>query len=366
MTLMATKLTSKAKTPPPLVAFTLGAAMATVFLLFLLTASPGGGYFGRSSWSSGLQKPSSTSKLNAAKMGCNAKGGTTKMAASNETESSEDIAELLRKAAMDDNTVILTSVNEAWAAPDSLLDSFFESFRIGEQVEHFVKHLIIITMDPKAYERCKSLHPYCYPLKLEKDLSSAKSYMTKDYLDLVWQKIKLQQRILELGYNLLFTDVDVAWFRNPFEHITVAPHITTSSDFFFGNPDDLGNYPNTGLIYFKSCRKNIEVMKYWHEARSRFPKNHDQFVFNEIKHELVSKFQVRIKFLNTAYISGFCQLGKDLNKVCTVHATCCIGLENKLYDLKNVIEDWKNYTSKPVWERQLGRIKWRIPGRCIH
>ena len=29
--------------------------------------------------------------------------------------------------------------------------------------------------------------------------------MTKDYLDLVWSKLKLQQRILELGYNFLFT-----------------------------------------------------------------------------------------------------------------------------------------------------------------
>jgi len=52
------------------------------------------------------------------------------------------------------------------------------------------------------------VHPHCHLLLPEKeglDLSGAKSYMTKDYLDLVWSKLKLQQRILELGYNLLFT-----------------------------------------------------------------------------------------------------------------------------------------------------------------
>lgn len=107
---------------------------------------------------------------------------------------------------MDDRTVLMTAVNEAWAAPNSLLDAFFESFRIGENVEHFVKHLIIVALDAKAFERCKSVHPYCYFLRPQGvDLSAEKSYMTKDYLDLVWSKIKLQQRILELGYNLLFT-----------------------------------------------------------------------------------------------------------------------------------------------------------------
>lgn len=166
---------------------------------------------------------------------------------------------------------------------------------------------------------------------------------------------------------LWLQDVDIAWLRDPFEHITLAPHISASSDFYFGNPDDLGNYPNTGFIYFKSCKKNIKVMDYWHKSRKRFPKNHDQFVFNEIKNEIVSKFGVRMKFLDTAHISGFCQLGRDLSKIATVHVTCCIGLENKLFDLKRIIEDWKSYLTHPQWERQQGKIQWRFEGgRCIH
>jgi Nucleotide-diphospho-sugar transferase len=108
-------------------------------------------------------------------------------------------------------------------------------------------------------------------------------------------------------------------------------------------------------------------MDYWHKSRKRFPKNHDQFVFNEIKKEIVSKFVVRIKFLDPAHISGFCQLGRDLNKIATVHMTCCIGLENKLFDLKRIIEDWRSYLVHPPWERELGKIQWRFEGgRCIH
>jgi len=37
------------------------------------------------------------------------------------------------------------------------------------------------------------------------DLSSANNYMTEAYVELVWTKLSLQQRVLELGYNFLFT-----------------------------------------------------------------------------------------------------------------------------------------------------------------
>lgn len=162
-------------------------------------------------------------------------------------------------------------------------------------------------------------------------------------------------------------DVDVAWFRNPLVHITMAADITTSSDFYFGNPDDLGNFPNTGFIYFKATPRNARAMAYWHAARRRFPENHDQFVFNEIKRELADGLGVRIRFIDAATVSGFCQLGRDLNRIATVHMTCCVGLENKLFDLKRVIVDWKRYMAHPLWERQMGKIGWTFQGgRCIH
>jgi hypothetical protein len=162
-------------------------------------------------------------------------------------------------------------------------------------------------------------------------------------------------------------DVDVAWFRNPLVHITMAADITTSSDFYFGNPDDLGNFPNTGFIYVKSTARTVRAMAYWHAAWRRFPENHDQFVFNEIKRELADRLGVRIRFIDAATVSGFCQLGRDLNRIATVHMTCCVGLENKLFDLKRVIVDWKRYMARPLWERQMGKIGWTFEGgRCIH
>jgi len=107
---------------------------------------------------------------------------------------------------MEDRTVIITSVNEAWAQPGSLLDLYLESFRNGEDIAHLLNHLLVVALDARGFERCKAVHPHCYFLNATSvDMSSAKPFMSPDYLELVWTKLTFQQRVLELGYNFLFT-----------------------------------------------------------------------------------------------------------------------------------------------------------------
>ena len=119
----------------------------------------------------------------------------------------DELERLLAAVADEDRTVIMTSVNEAWAAQDSLLDLFLESFRAGEGIAHFKDHLLVVALDDGALEHCRAVHPHCYllPAAAGHNLSDAKVFMSKDYIDLVWSKVRLQQRILELGYNFLFT-----------------------------------------------------------------------------------------------------------------------------------------------------------------
>jgi Nucleotide-diphospho-sugar transferase len=100
----------------------------------------------------------------------------------------------------------MTAINYAWAAPDSFLDLFFDSFYNGDQILHLLNHLIIVAMDQKAFDRCKSRHPHCYFLKVEGlNFSAEQSYMKGDYLEMMWRRNRFQQSILELGYNFLFT-----------------------------------------------------------------------------------------------------------------------------------------------------------------
>jgi len=73
-----------------------------------------------------------------------------------------------------------------------------------------------------------------------------------------------------------------------------------------------------------------------------------------------------VRFLDTAVFGGFCQHGKDLGRVATMHANCCVGLENKLFDLKNVLDDWKAYRARVTAGDDARGFSWRVPGRCIH
>jgi Nucleotide-diphospho-sugar transferase len=118
----------------------------------------------------------------------------------------EDLLPLLKNASMEDNTIIFTEVNDAFANPDSILDLFLESFHVGENIEHLLDHLVIVAMDQVSFERCKSLHRHCYLFKIDgEDFESEKFYMTKGFVSLVWTKIKLMQRMVEYGYNVIFT-----------------------------------------------------------------------------------------------------------------------------------------------------------------
>ncbi|CAA7410656.1 unnamed protein product [Spirodela intermedia] len=267
---------------------------------------------------------------------------------------------------MVDNTVILTTLNEAWAAPDSVLDIFLESFRTGECTDGLLEHLVIVALDGKAYERCKSMHPHCYALKTEGvDFSQEKRFMTEDYLKMMWRRIDFLRVVLEMGYDFIFTDTDILWFRNPSLFFYPDGDFQIACDHYYGNPDDLGNSPNGGFNYARSSNRTIEFYKFWYESREKYPGKHDQDVLNFIKGDQhLRDISLVMKFLPTVNFGGLCEPSRDLNKVCTMHTNCCIGLTGKVNDLKVMLEDWRLYRALPPSVKGLGAHSWRAPQKC--
>ncbi|KAK3162857.1 hypothetical protein QOZ80_1BG0094630 [Eleusine coracana subsp. coracana] len=343
------------------VSFLLGAALPTALLFFVASDRLGEGLSSISiSWGNGtVLPPAGTSDQKATAL--------TDRGTPNQEEQVgfAGLAELLPKVAMDDKTVIITYVNEAWARDNSLLDIYLESFKNGEDTAELLNHVLVIALDPAGFDHCKAKHPHCYHLQVKSvDMSSAKRFMSKDYLELVWTKLTFQQRILELGYNFLFTDADTIVFRNPLRRIPVYADMSCSSDDFKPTRKLLDNPLNTGLYYLKSTNRTIEMVKHWRAARVRFPGRHDQKVFVLIKWELIRKLGVKIEPLETVYFGGFCEYHDDPEKICTMHADCCIGLDTKVHDLKDIAADWKNYTSLTPQERKKGNFRWTVPVRC--
>ncbi|KAA0067582.1 nucleotide-diphospho-sugar transferase family protein [Cucumis melo var. makuwa] len=273
---------------------------------------------------------------------------------------------VLKDAATEDKTVILTTLNEAWAAPNAVIDLFLQSFRIGNQTHQLLDHLVIIALDKKAFMRCLDIHVHCVALVTEGvDFRSEAYFMSPDYLKMMWRRIDFLRTVLEMGYNFVFTDADVMWFRDPFPFFDINADFQIACDQYLGIPDDLDNRPNGGFNYVKSNNRSIEFYKYWYSARETYPGYHDQDVLNRIKYDFfIEEIGLKIRFLDTAYFGGFCEPSKDLNRVLTMHANCCIGMDSKLHDLRILLEDWKHYMSMPPYLKTSSIQSWRVPQNC--
>nr|KYP69168.1 Uncharacterized protein At4g15970 family [Cajanus cajan] len=282
------------------------------------------------------------------------------------TSNEYPLEKVLNEAAMKDKTVILTTLNEAWAAPNSVIDLFLESFRIGDRTRTLLNHLVIIALDEKAFARCQVIHTHCFFLVSEEAYFNEEAYfMTPRYLKMMWRRIDFLRSVLELGYNFVFTDADIMWFRNPFPQFHHDADFQIACDHFTGSFDDVQNRPNGGFNFVKSNNRSIEFYKFWYSSRESYPGYHDQDVLNFIKvHPFITVIGLKMRFLDTTNFGGLCEPSRDLNQVCTMHANCCFGMDSKLHDLRIMLQDWKHYLSLPPSLKKLSVVSWRVPSKC--
>lgn len=274
---------------------------------------------------------------------------------------------ILRNASMKDKTIIVTTLNDAWAEPNSIFDLFLESFRIGNNTKRLLKHLVVICLDQKAYARCLVLHPHCYQLYTQgANFTSEAAFMSSDYLHMMWRRIQFLTSILERGYSFVFTDTDIMWLRDPFQQFFPAmdADFQIACDYFRGDSYDVNNLPNGGFTYVISNQRTIQFYNFWYFSRQAYPNNHDQDVLNKIKSDpFITTIGLKMRFLDTKYFGGFCQPSRDFNLVCTMHANCCVGLHNKVNDLKILLQDWTNYMAMPNFNTTT-MPSWTVPQNC--
>lgn len=269
----------------------------------------------------------------------------------------------LSKAANQNRTVIITSLNAAWAQNDSMIDLFLQSFRVGNGTEHLLKNLLIVAVDNKALHRCRQIHEHCYLMKTDGvDFSAEKLFMSEDYLKMMWRRLRFFGQVLEAGYNYVFSDADILWLRDPFTRFSPSADMNIASDNYNGAPHDLHNAPNGGYMYVRSNQRTISFFKFWYMSKSTYPGKNEQDVLNLIKEPEISRRGLEVVFLDTKYFRGYCQGSQDLSLVYTIHANCCKGLKAKLSDLRNTLSDWENYKMNPA----LKDPHWTPPIACRH
>lgn len=155
------------------------------------------------------------------------------------------------------------------------------------------------------------------------------------------------------------------WLQDPFNHFYPEADFQIACDLFLGNSEDLNNSPNGGFVYVKANPKTVQFYKFWYQSRTIYPGQHDQDVLNKIKHSpLIPKIGLKLRFLDTANFGGFCQMGRDMSKTATMHANCCVGLENKVHDLRILLKDWNNFFNPTANNKASPTPSWTVPQDC--
>ncbi|CAI0421232.1 unnamed protein product [Linum tenue] len=259
--------------------------------------------------------------------------------------------------------VIITTINEAWAEPGSILDLFLESFWSGDGTQELVRHLVIVSLDQKAHQYCQAVHPHCYALTTPgvSFTGTPATFKSDEFMLMVWRRMEFYTSVLKLGIDFVFTDVDIVWFRNPFPHFHEDADFQIACDIYTGDDSELHyNSMNGGFGFVRSNDRARRFFQHWHDSRERFPGMHEQDVLNKIKDEpFIDEIGLRVKVLDTDHFGGICQPIKDLNVGCTMHATCCIGMESKIRALTAVLQDWKHFSSSPPESRNSTSFVWK-------
>jgi hypothetical protein len=148
--------------------------------------------------------------------------------------------------------------------------------------------------------------------------------------------------ILAAGFNALWVDADVAFFRNPMDYIPVEGDVWFQDD-VETTSDAVDDYvPRSSsrnvcicLIYMRPCAMSMRVLQTWEEAirnRTSTTRNGwDQWLFNHVvlpKLQQDPEFQLRLLPVATFPSGGLYKLYKS--NAAWIHANWRVGHANKV------------------------------------
>ncbi|RXH94799.1 hypothetical protein DVH24_024483 [Malus domestica] len=275
---------------------------------------------------------------------------------SNTRNYTDALESALSEASMADKTVIIAIVNKAYVEGDKpMLDLFLDGFWLGEDTRGLIPHLLLVAVDQTSFE-----HDHA-------NFESEKLYMSQEFIKMMWRRTLFLKDLLKWGYSFVFTDIDVMWLRNPFPRLNSfneSMDLQISADKFNGDQWSESNPINTGFYMVRSNNRTISLFEKWYDRKNNSTGMKEQDVLDSMMHEGVFReLGLSVKFLDTLYFSGFCEVSKDFKAVTTVHANCCRTISAKVADLTAVIHDWKKFESLSN-SNQTSSLKWTNHVNC--
>ena len=172
---------------------------------------------------------------------------------------------------------------------------------------------------------------------------------------------------LELHGTIILQEADVLWFRSPLSHFNPGNELSISCK--YSSDGQRGAYiQDGGIFYLKANAIAFEFFKYWKLVKVLYPKSQaeDSLCTTIMQNQdTVGTYGFRVKYVDTTYFGGFCQLNKDkLREAYTIHANCCDDLTSKVHDLRIVLDDWTHFRKNVSGDNASDQMIMGRPRKC--
>ncbi|XP_060593891.1 uncharacterized protein LOC132748327 [Ruditapes philippinarum] len=219
------------------------------------------------------------------------------------------------------NWTILLTVNNAYF-------DFFQNWHLAYSKLNINYPIIIVAEDVLVYEKLKPFQSESVTIEKSghEDVKKSAAYGSKEFSKLVSQRPTHILRHLTKGVNILYSDIDMVWLKNPF------PYFKGDFDMWI-ELDSINNYC-TGLMAIKSNKNCLRLIKTWQNSL-QLKQEIDQTAFNKV----VNKAPINISILdNRIFPTGQQYFGTLTDKqralAIVVHNNWIVGQTAKLERFK--------------------------------
>ncbi|KAK3278892.1 hypothetical protein CYMTET_13206 [Cymbomonas tetramitiformis] len=190
-----------------------------------------------------------------------------------------------------DKTIIISMVNKG------MLDVFDVQYKTTSFfVPHVLGMWVVVAMDTTSLKHCQQHWKHCVldpQFSTDQTMESEHTYSDKNesskymYTRICWRRVEVVNMALRLGLNVIFTDLDVAWLKDPRPYLRhdvdlqMGP-IQSNHDFNRTDPKSYTRFPgalNAGFYHIRASNASLHYMLGWIEDGRH--KLHDE---NLIKH----------------------------------------------------------------------------------
>ncbi len=228
-----------------------------------------------------------------------------------------------------DNMIILLSVDYGYI--DLALNFYFTSLQ-----KLNLGNYLFVGSDLRACAILKSFNISCFDYIHDRDGGSSSAYNSKAFKRKTHLKTKIVLEALKQGLKVLMVDVDIAFFKNPFQHMECAScDVQIQSDVIEGN---------SGFYLVQPTQATIRLHREAWEQGLQKPQISNQKALDRKMEQMMRRKEISVKTLSNAQFPNgkvFFEDGKRMfvgdnpcDKCVIVHNNWIVDGEAKVYRFK--------------------------------